>query len=106
MRAVETAIRNRFRQWWQGQYLARCARIDEAMTEPAIRNRFRQWQGQYMAWRARVYEQKRQRARYSLITMQRTTAIAKWLAGFERRCGGVDVRFLGPELPIDLVDQE
>jgi hypothetical protein len=47
-------------------------------TETAIRDR---WQGQYQAWRARLNEQKRQPACYSLIAVQRTTAIAKWLAG-------------------------
>ena len=80
MRAIATAIRDRFRKW-QGQYLATCARLDEAMTETAIRDRFQKWRGQYQAWRARLDEQGHQPACYSLIAVQRTTAVAKWLAG-------------------------
>ena len=80
MRAIVTAIRDRFRKW-QGQYLATCARLDEAMTETAIRDRFQKWRGQYQAWRARFNEQGHQPACYSLIVVQRTTAVAKWLAG-------------------------
>ena len=80
MRAVETANRDRFRQW-QGLYLATCARLDEAMTETAIRDRFQKWRGQYQAWRARFDEQARQPPCYSLIAVQRATAIAKWLVG-------------------------
>jgi hypothetical protein len=76
-RAIVTAIRDRFRKW-QGQYLATCARLDEAMTETAIRDRFQKWRGQ----RARLYEQShQQQACYSLIAVQRATAVAKWLLG-------------------------
>jgi hypothetical protein len=82
MRAIATIIRNRFRKW-QGQYQARCARLDEAMRalETAIPDRFQKWQGQYQAWRARFREQQRQAPSYSLIAVQRATAVAKWLVG-------------------------
>ena len=74
-----TAIRDRFQKWW-GQYLATCARLDEAMQtiETAIRD---QWRGRYQAWDARLREQQRQPARYSLIAVQYPTAVAKWLLG-------------------------
>jgi hypothetical protein len=65
------AIRGRFQKWW-GQYLATCARLDQAMQ--AI-------ESQYRAWDARFREQQRQPACYSLIAVQRATAFAKWLAG-------------------------
>jgi hypothetical protein len=47
----------------------------------AIRDRFQKWRGQYQAWRARFREQQRQPASYSLIAVQRATAVAKWLVG-------------------------
>jgi hypothetical protein len=47
----------------------------------AIRDRFQKWWGQYRAWRARFREQQRQPASYSLIAVQRATAVAKWLVG-------------------------
>ena len=47
----------------------------------AIRDRFQKWWGQYLAWRARFREQQRQPASYSLIAVQRATALAKWLLG-------------------------
>ena len=49
-----TAIRDRFRKW-RGQYLATCARLDEAMQaiETAIRDRLRKWRGQYPATHVR-----------------------------------------------------
>ena len=47
----------------------------------AIPDRFREWWGQFQSWRARLHEQRHQPASYSLISMQRTTAFAKWLAG-------------------------
>jgi predicted DNA-binding WGR domain protein len=74
-----TAIRDRFRKCW-GRYEATCARLDGAMwaIEMAIRD---QWWGQYQAWDARFREQQRQPVCYSLIAVQRTTAVAKWLAG-------------------------
>jgi len=42
---------------------------------------FEKWWGQHRAWRARLVEQDRQPARYSLISVQRTTAVARWLLG-------------------------
>jgi hypothetical protein len=83
MRAIKTAIRDRFRKW-QGQYQVWCARLDAAMRalETAIRDRFQKWRGPYQAWRARYDEQARQQpACYSLIAVQRATAVAKWLLG-------------------------
>jgi hypothetical protein len=48
----------------------------------AIRDRFQKSRGQYQAWRARYDEQARQQpACYSLIAVQRATAVAKWLLG-------------------------
>jgi hypothetical protein len=78
-RQAPTAIRDRF-QKWRGQYLATCARLDEAMQaiDTAIRD---QWWGRYQAWDARLREQQRQPACYSLSSVQRTTAVAKWLVG-------------------------
>jgi hypothetical protein len=50
--------------------------LNQAAT--AIRDRFQKWR----AWRARLYEQARhQPACYSLIAVQRFTAIPKWLLG-------------------------
>jgi hypothetical protein len=68
---------------WRGQYQARRARFDEQARQAAtaIRGRFQKWRGQYQAWDARFREQQRQRACYSLIAVQRATAIAKWLLG-------------------------
>jgi len=43
------AIHDRF-QKWRGQYLATCARLDEAMQ--AIETAIREWWGQYLAWDA------------------------------------------------------
>jgi hypothetical protein len=50
-------------------------------TETAIRDRLRRWWGQFRAWKARLDEQQHQRACYSLISVQRASAVAKWLAG-------------------------
>jgi hypothetical protein len=44
-------------------------------------DRFGKWWGQYQAWRARFREQQRLPASYSLIAVQRATAVAKWLVG-------------------------
>ena len=84
-----TAIRDRFQQW-RGQYLATCARLDEALPtiDRAIRDRISrgksrtaQWWGRYRAWDARFHEQQHQPARYSLIAVPHATAFAKWLLG-------------------------
>src|SRR5215467_11529784 len=88
MRAIATALRDRF-QKWRGQYLATCARLDEAMTETVIRD---QW-SQYQAWRARFDEQPRQPACYSLIAVQRATVVAKWLVGLSGAAAGLAFSF-------------
>ena len=44
-------------------------------------DRFRKWWGQHRAWRARLVEQDRQPACYSLISVKRTTAFARWILG-------------------------
>jgi hypothetical protein len=111
MRAIATAIRDRFHRWW-GQYQAWLARLDEAMRAiaTAIRDRFQNRRGQHQAWLARLdeamrviatairdrfqrwwgqrqarqawhREQARQPACYSLSSAQRATAVAKWLLG-------------------------
>ena len=105
MRAVETAIRDRFRQW-QDQYLATSARLDEAMTETAIRDRLRKWRSPYQATGARLREQDRQPACYFAHRCAARHGGCKVARGNERRRDGVGVRFLHPELPVDLVDQE
>jgi hypothetical protein len=84
-----TAIRDRFRKWW-GRYEATCARLGEAMRaiDTAIRDRFRKWQAKHQAVRERLDEQGGQPPNYSLISMQRATVVAKWLAGMS---GGATV---------------
>jgi hypothetical protein len=47
----------------------------------AIFERLRKWWGQHQAWQARLREQQDQRASYSLIAVERGTAVAKWLLG-------------------------
>jgi hypothetical protein len=47
----------------------------------AMRDRFRKRWGQFRAWKARLDEQQHQPACYSLISVQRATVVAKWLAG-------------------------
>ena len=68
---------------WRGQHQAWRARFDEEVRQAptAIYDRFQKWWGPYQAWRARFREQQRQPACYSLIAVQRATAVAKWLLG-------------------------
>ena len=68
---------------WRGQHQAWRARFDEEVRQAptAIYDRFQKWWGPYQAWRARFREQQRQPACYSLIAVQRATALAKWLLG-------------------------
>jgi hypothetical protein len=63
--------------------LTRATGSDGAMRAiaTAIRDQFRKWRGQYQAWRARYREQQRQPAGFSLIAVERGTAVAKWLVG-------------------------
>ena len=49
--------------------------------ETAIRARFQKWRAEDQALRERPDEQDRQPPCYSLSSMQRATAVAKWLAG-------------------------
>jgi hypothetical protein len=68
---------------WRDQHQAWRARFDEQVRQAptAIRDRFQKWRVWYQAWRARFDEQARQPPCYSLIAVQRATAIAKWFVG-------------------------